>query len=196
MILSPQDKYTFVAIPRTGSTTVHVALSDGPIPEPKFHHATISEILEWCPKSRSYFKFAFVRNPWDRLLSAYCEFDKHRGRKYSHGIKMPLMLLNRYRDFNDFCEKLPDKYWRHDVHFKPQVDFVLEHGRNVMDFVGRYESFGEDLERLGKIIDFPPQTVHHKKTCHGDYRGAYTDKTQKIVEDIFAADIEEFGYEF
>ncbi len=134
-----------------------------------------------------YFKFAFVRNPWDRVVSCYqnriVTADKKRF-KECHGKNFDCFV--RYIDKQDLLTA--------DKHIKLQTaSMPLEE----MDFIGRLENFSEDLpyvlERLGcKNNNY----LHKNRTDHAHYSTYYTDETREIIARKYKADIDYFGYTF
>lgn len=159
---------------------------------------------------RDYYKFAFVRNPWSRLVSEY------RYRSYGS-----------HYSFKEFVkEDLPaaDDYTDAYRHIVPQSDYVLDKaGKSLVDFVGRFETLQKDFERVCEQLGFddkelprrnvspssPPSwsqrlrkaglpfigrgSARGKQTSYVDYYDAYT---RDLVADLYRVDIENFGYEF
>ena len=199
MLIDPVKRFVFVAIPRTASSSMlHKLIGySGSQPEPVFNHATISQILSWCPDARNYYKFCFIRNPWDRLLSMYHDMVEIRKSRYSSNILCAKHLLETYKDFNDFVAHFENSHWRYDVHFAPQVDFIYEHGLNIMNFVGRYEYYNDDCKRLEWILKTTfIETPVHRKTSHKPYQEVYNDNSRDVVSRLYSKDISEFGYAF
>lgn len=111
---------------------------------------------------RRFFKFGFVRNPWDRFYSAYRFLVK--GGFTSGDPRFRDTVLRRYTSFADFAEQwLPQAYW------------VLFQGRVALDFVGRFENLARDYSRaarrLGVTKPLPPrqQRIGWKKLPRGLY---------------------------
>ena len=146
----------------------------------------------------AYFKFAFVRNPWDRLLSAYrflCRggFDHWDQQFYAEN-------LAHFADFGDFVRRwVTPARVRTWIHFRPQVEFVCDAtGAILVDFVGRYETLQDDFDVVARRLQ-RTATLGHVNTshrAHQDYRSAYADDTAAIVEAVYAQDIGRFGYQF
>ena len=93
-----------------------------------------------------------MRNPWDRLLSAY-HFLMQGGmndddRAWANGH------LAHYRSFEQFVhEWVNDANIRSWVHFRPQVDFIVDAGgRMAMDYIGRLEQIGTDFEPVCRTL--------------------------------------------
>jgi len=140
---------------------------------------------------KEYFKFAFVRNPWDRFVSFYhffCQNEEHR--RYEEVRKL---------SFTTFIDNLSgdQQYW---TKFLAQKDFVYdEEGNLLVDFVGRFETLQKDLDsvsdKLGiKSLKLPEQHVH--KTDHKRYTKYYNNSTRKKIARVAKLDIKTFGYKF
>ena len=130
----------------------------------------------------AYFKFAFVRNPWDRLVSEY-EFIRRRpdhGR-YSKVIKM------------DFEKYIVYQSKRSDAH---QINMLADkNGNLLMDFIGKFENLYEDWNRVTDKLGIQnKQLTHRKKAGIKDYDSYYTEKTRALVSELWRKDIVAFGY--
>jgi hypothetical protein len=82
--------------------------------------------------------------------------------------------------------------------FMPQSRWICDDdGRVLVDFVGRFErleaDFAEVCRRLGRTAELP----HLKKSSEGSgSRALYDRESAAIVEEVFAEDLERFGYRF
>jgi hypothetical protein len=143
----------------------------------------------------TYFKFAIVRDPWDRLVSGY-----HY--RLSGGSRSPddLARAKLYpRSFRKFCANLDYFIGLPNEHmFRPQYQWISDaDGNSLMDFVGRFEHLQEDFgvicERIGlQGVELP----HINKSKHRSYWSHYARHTRDIVARAYAGDLERFGYEF
>lgn len=197
----PFDTYRciFVHVPKTAGVSVSRELfgnlSGGHTPIATY------EVVFSRREFESYFKFAFVRNPWDRLYSAYrflkaggmSEGDRRWAERNLHGVT----------EFTEFVtEHLRRSHILSSSHFVPQYRFLCRPGstRVLVDFVGRYESLDRDFravkERLG--LDTGEGLPHFNRSGSNgaDYRSAYTAETRRIVADVYRDDLELFGYAF
>ena len=204
--------FVFISVPKTASTTINHYLRDpatkaaGPLEisnmhaPPQQYHKTINELLETEPDGpcaeKKCFKFAFVRNPWERLLSGYTDFHILRRR---HALP----------PFEEFCKGLQDSGWIEEIHFKPQYTF-LESSKfgcpfETMSYIGRYENLQKDLitaldEREGiegpNIKKWLSESESYRATKHAHYTEAYTGKTREIIGKLYKKDIELFEYTF
>lgn len=164
---------------------------------------------------RDYFKFAFVRNPWDRAVSLY----KYVGSPSEYS-------------FNKFAtDILPRQLWASKYWFvQPQTEYLYEDGKLQVDFVGRFENLQEDFAEICTHLGMPPvalpltnqTSVHSRRLIASkrqflrainplsraflnfkgfpitSYRNAYEyyDKESwESVADLYRSDIDAFGYD-
>ena len=156
----------------------------------------------------SYFSFSFVRNPFDRAVSAYTYASR---RLEFEGDKKNIDPSFKFESFSEFCEKyltnenFCDPVTRHNVHFLPQYRFlyepqeaVLKDGVPIVSYVGRFESLQDDFdyvcEKIGaKKIKLPRVRDQKSKKDCGEY---YTKESRKIVEEAYRRDLDLFNYDF
>lgn len=154
---------------------------------------------------RGYRSFAFVRNPWDRLVSCYTQ--KVAGRTFSdgpeaRGTTRTLARAGYFRDemsFEDFVHavaNIPDA--KANRHFRSQTAFLTgKDGRLLVNDIGRFEDLERELARIASDVGFHGVSLPHlKQTARRDYREYYTDATAQIVSRRYRANIKNFGYEF
>lgn len=214
MPISHAHRALFVHIPKTGGTSIEVALGMfgdwrvesadtlfGQVSSPDWlakdwksrflQHLSWMEISQIAPKvvQEEYLSFACVRNPWDRLVSVFSNKDPN------------LLVCARSRGLDmagmDF-EAFVDAACAFDhVHLRPQIEFVVDGaGRVAVQELLRFESLQADYEclrvRLGASAPLPTRNASH----HGPYRQYYTAVSRDKVQRRYAADIEAFGYCF
>ena len=181
MLISHKHKFITIDIPKTGTTSINSALQSF-LGEHDFtikmsqtagmRHATYSHCIKKFPNYKNYFSFAFVRNPWDRMLSFYF-------------FKRNISKIDKNTSFKNFLE-LP---------ILNQHSYIKGFGNN--SFIGRFENFQEDFNIICDKIGIPRQELPHKnKTEHKHYTEYYDDETRKIVAEKYAKDIEMFKYKF
>ena len=202
MIFSDEYKYLGICIPKNGSTSIQSLFSrygtligNGP----GEHHMDLQESVRRFPHTKDYFKFAFVRNPYDRIISFYHHFAHVRGELLVPDAYLP---YPRYIDYKDFFDRIwNDKYWVCDIHFKPQSTFI---DLSQMDFIGRFENFENDMRELTNILNLPPYEVtpharksYYEGTCDCPYpkRGFFNTSTAHKAYEHFKQDFELFGYD-
>jgi hypothetical protein len=189
----------FIHIPKTAGSSVKTALYGAP----KFGHIPISAFYKHDPaRAAAFFKFCFVRNPWDRFASAHAYLTQKQGTS-SADDHFTDRHLSRFGDFADFVRALEDEtaaapIMRY-VHFRPQSWFVRLDGveGHAMDFVGRYERLGEDMATVRARLSLPEGPMTRvRPSKRGDYRTLYDERTQAIVGRLYAEDVALFDYEF
>lgn len=143
-----------------------------------------------------YYKFCFVRNPWDRMVSEF----KFGIKESPEGIKL-FELTDSFETFlESIKENLPriqnnrPSHWLTN-HYQTQWSFIKSE-EIKMDFIGRFENFDEDLKYLGKKFNIEKDIPFLNKTEHGDYKSYYTEKSIDLVKEIYKDDIENFHYKF
>jgi hypothetical protein len=207
MIISESRKFIFAAVPKTGTHSIRRALrphmSDEdieqvrlfeekkfPIPELanlRHGHISLAQLRPFLEpaKFESFFKFAFVRNPFDRFVS-YCAFMTRKGGEFEKDPKRMMWYILR------------DPGPRSHILFQPQCSFIVDSGgKPLTDYIGRVEqmqgSFDEVCDRIGI-----PRTELEKtnESKRDDYRQYYDDALIEGVAKLYARDLELFGYEF
>lgn len=139
----------------------------------------------------NFYKFAFVRNPWDWQVSMY-HFILQEPSHIRHHLVKTMASFDEYLEWV-IATKTP--YARGAAKF--QKDMVTDaEGRLIVDFVGRYETFSDDFRQVCKVLEIEASPPQLNSTAHRDYRAYYNDRTRKIVGEHFKEDIELFGYEF
>jgi hypothetical protein len=146
-----------------------------------------------------YFKFAFVRNPWDRLFSAY------RFLKAGGMLKIDRAWADKHlAPYPDFRSFVLDGLQREDIaahmHFVPQHRFLasFDHSGYPIDFLGFFENLDEDYALIVRRLGHGEALEHHNRTAgeQRDYRDAYDPAMIARVAEVYREDIRLFGYEF
>ena len=130
----------------------------------------------------SYFKFIFVRNPFDRLVSAW------------NDIGRPL-----YPDFKNFVyDGIFDENGNpKKLHYQLQSSLVETLGGYSLDlsFVGKVENIQDDWKKLSEMIGISYQELgYHSKSNHEYYTTYYDDEIKSIITQLYKRDFEFFNY--
>ena len=188
----------FIHIPRTGGSSIATAMGVS-----HFHYP-VCRYSAFNPTAfRQYFKFGFVRNPWDRLLSAYAYLRAHidKTRPFPNTL-WARRHLSEFDDFERFVLALRDPSARRTImrhiHFRPQLDWTSMPGstRVELDFVGRFETLAEDFRKIAQRLDIDADLPVTNASSHGDYRNEYSTRMRAIAAELYREDIDAFSYEF
>lgn len=192
---SRENDAIFIHVPKNAGLSVRQMFDMG-----KLSHAPA---IAYRETDRAFFssafKFAVVRNPWDRMVSAFHFLQS--ATPFDTDVKWRARHLTPNMTFEDFVLSLQRRGRRMRVlaypHFAPQWHFVAdEKGNLLMDEVFRFERLNEELGRISEKLGRPYEVVHKNSSSHGLYQSYYDDITRRIVGSIYRRDIELFGYSF
>jgi hypothetical protein len=147
---------------------------------------------------KNYFKFTVVRNPYDRLVSAF--WFLKRGGLNQTDKEWGIRNLSEYDSFDAFVKKwVNPKNIRSALHFHPQLDFIcLKKNQPGVDFLGYYENIETDFSYICQKLEIRSNLIENNRNAARtrDYRECYTDESRKIAADAYADDIRVLGYTF
>jgi hypothetical protein len=208
MPFSASKGFLFLHVPKAAGTSIRAAL--GPwLSEPSqsrwnklasrlrltpverrflYEHASARE-ARWIlgtERFERWFKFAFVRNPYERLVSQY-RFLLGNPRHKRHGRVLALGSFPAYARF---------ELARGRFHQLPQI--ADRDGRLLVDFLGRYERLAADFALLRARLELPLELPHLNRSpgSEGDWRALYDAPTRRLVEGAFAREAERLEYRF
>ncbi len=154
-----------------------------------------------------YMKFAFVRNPWNRLASCFkgkIRSSNYNSKKFENGVAR---IFLKYGDmfygdmsFKKFVEavcSIPDS--EANPHFISQLFRLTDNsGELLPNYIGRLENIKPSIEKIYKNTGLSLSNLKHenKSRISESYTNYYDEKIKEMVQIKFAADIEIFGYEF
>ena len=147
-----------------------------------YEHMPASRVRDYVGEEvwRSYFKFAFDRNPWDRQVSWYLYKTKTKSIRPS----FERFMQDRRRAF-----------------VTNYAIYTLD-GALAVDFVGRYENLQDELAKaldlagVGRHLKVPRTNVTPDKDQARDYRSYYSDATRERVAEWYAPEIALLHYGF
>lgn len=211
MVISRQHKFIFIHIYKNAGTSIADALLPygmtnfqrkfntllkgwaEPIyrrikvyPQPFTYHIKAKELVEKLGRETfdSYFTFAFVRNPWDWLLSQYKYIITHR----EHHLNKKIRKL---KDFEEYVYHVAQgdggcqKEW-----------IYSEDGEQLVDYIGRFENLEMDFNYICTQIGISAKLPHLNISTAGSYKSHYNETMRELVRERFKPDIEIFGYDF
>lgn len=207
VIISTQHQFIFFAVPKTGTHSIRHALrphlAEGdmeqvglfvqksfPFPELSalgHGHLGVQQVrpVLGADTFDSYFKFAFVRNPYDRFIS-YCAFMSRQTGQF---------------------EASPQAFMRHVIRDQPPLQHILfrpQHemlcdadGKVAMDMIGRVETMQADYDAICARIGIPTTALGQVNASrHQHYTSYYNDELRELVARMYVRDIELFGYTY
>lgn len=210
MIISYEKNFLFVHVPKTAGTSIRAALTPyehrtshlwenrllqrvgirvnhiSPYLRKRFRfHSTALEIHRNLPQNvfDQLFKFAFVRNPWDLLVSLYSFIPTRPTNRHSARVAR--------MSFEAFLNE-----WTQRPEISQRAFLYDRQGRCLVDFVGRFENLRADFAGICQRIGISSDLGHANGSQHGDYRDMYDTKLRTLVARRLAEDIDTFGYDF
>jgi len=180
----------FIHIPKTAGSSIAESLFGV-----ASRHVPYTEFLRANPKKfQRYFKFAFVRNPWDRLVSTF--FFLQRGGLNELDRTWSQRNLAEFDGFEDFVRRgLPRREILSWVHFRPQANYIMSPTGNLMvDYVGRFETLEEDFNVVASRLGVKVDLRRTNSSTHAPFETVYSQETATIVGKIYESDATTFGY--
>ncbi|MDE2561475.1 MAG: sulfotransferase family 2 domain-containing protein [Sphingomonadales bacterium] len=203
-----RSDYALSAMLATGSTFVHVPKTAGVSVLRALYgnigmgHMSIREYQRILGPSflNRAFVFTVVRNPWDRLFSAY-SFLRAGGWPGSRDI----LYYEKIKDCASFEHFVLDYLGREDIrefdHFRPSLEYLVDDTGEVFpfDFIGRYARLDEDFGHLADLFGVDPALPRlntGKNSGERKYLKAYTPRMIDTVAEYYGETIEALGYWF
>ena len=180
-------KCVFVEVPKTGSSSIRTVLREHGGKGTGKPHQDLVEISKKIDPAtmKQYYKFGFVRNPWDRVVSLY---------ERKEGMKMSSKMS--FKEFVSWIQ-LSSSTSIHPSPKKNQLNwFTDRQGRNIADFIGRFEDLEKDWGKIGDRLGLSVPLPHKNQNPKEHYTKYYDSRTQKIIAKKFKVDIDYFGYRF
>jgi hypothetical protein len=212
MRISHHHKFIFFAYPRTASRSARLyldSLSDikgvnksmlDQVNHGFYSHITASETKTLFEQQGwdfdSYLKFTFIRNPYDRMVSLYC-------------LNQQGNTVGSQRQNSQGCQPKEtcsfDEYIRKSTRDPKSMAMTIqrfafdESGNQLVDHILRFEDFDHEIRQFLTTHSIP---ISHEKvpyvgqSVRSDYRQYYTPASRAHVAEVYAYEIERFGYTF
>lgn len=191
-MLLPKLNAIYIHVRKTGGTSIYVALKSYMVRPKK--HPTLKEIYETYPGCESYYKFASMRNSWDWLVSLY-HYNRSKG--YGPAITFEEFVRTLHDgSFYDMEPRMSPKV------FIPQIQYLTDDGsldqdKISMDYIIQFANLQHNFNVVTQCLNLGSLTLPHRQaTPHKPYQTYYNKTTKKMVEDLYAPDIEYAGYTF
>jgi len=207
LIISHKHKFIFFAVPKTATHAIREALREHtdendweqqvlfgqqylPIPElASIGHGHIS-VTQLRPHISNeiwdtYFKFGFVRNPFDRFVST-CFFLNRKNPGFKNNAAA---LMKRALTFERFRQR---------ILVKPYSELLTgDNGEVAVDFVGRYEDLQQSFDTVFERLNLPSANLPRKNVSeHAAYAEYYDDELKQAVGNFYEKDLRMFNYDF
>lgn len=186
--INDEKKIIFIHVPRTGGTS----LSNAIFGKDLGHNYLIDFYRNNTDKAKKYYKFAFVRNPYDRLVSAYSQMQKN---DINPIIKKKWDNLN-IRSFEDLIQCISNKnsslQLKKIIHFRSQIE-MLSADSLKMDLILRFEEYNNSISKLEKIIG-PIKIQKLNSSKRKEFSSYYDSFSADIVYNFYEEDFLNFNY--
>lgn len=188
------DKFIFVHIYRCGGNSIRTILNkDNIITNQHQSHATASEIMDFHGKEyfESVFKFSFVRNPFDHLVSLY-EFI----RKYpTHHFHQNVIRMRFGQFIKWYHSQIIKKSRTDNGGLHTMKDFLYKGDELLVNFVGKFENFAEDINYICKKLNIKCDEIPKINSVdHPNYKTYYDTSLIDLVYNNFKEDLNTFDY--
>ena len=186
-MVSCSNKFIFIHITKTGGTSI-IKMLDKYWDDLYEQHETALECQKRIGNNlfNQCFKFAFVRNPWDKMVSTYHWRKQHKYGIHDstlHGLSFNDWVLNTAILDETKQGTTSQLFWIQD-----------KNATILVDFIGKFENYDRDWNNIKSILQVLCQYVHLNNSRHMHYKNYYNKKTKKVIEQRFQEDIEFFKY--
>jgi hypothetical protein len=194
---SKQKKVIFIHIPKAAGSSVGMALFDTDIIG---HYPYYLYEKYDIKRFNSFFKFCVVREPFERLISAY--FYLLNGGKGKADNKTGCYIRNNSSDLDDFIlNVLNDEFCQKHVHFVPQYQFVFDHNDTLkVDQVIKLSDLESDFNQILSNLNISKKLLTNNSNNSNNSNilspNDISDAAKQKVQLIYKKDFELFGFEF
>lgn len=141
------------------------------------------------PKYRSYYIFAFVRNPFDLMVSLYFYIKKSKEHRWN-------TVVNTH-NFSEFLK------WYISRSPQLQLDFITDpsSGKIIVDYVGRLETIQADIDNICRDLGISiGRKIPHKNPSYtrekSGFKEYYSSNNISLLEEYFENDLVKLGYDY
>lgn len=218
--ISQKYKIVYFEIPKTGCSTIKKTLqyieSDGQAIKKEQIHNKVnsplkgifdfdSKISENILSSDDWFKFVFIRNPYERVLSAYLDKIVTNQWEKKRRVGGLGFTFEDEISFLDFLEAISRQNpLDMDIHWRPQT-YMLPLNFNEFDYIGRFENFATHWNEVlillqnrvqgeDKRLFTSQDVVFHKTDAKNKINKYYGEKEKRIVQSLYEVDFDVLNY--
>ena len=177
------------------------------------HPHRIKTLMEIAGEDlNGFFKFAFIRNPWHRLVSAHKTLMNRQpfGAQESHDSPLGLTFAKMHeimkgdKSFGAFVDFIKYKERDHtefvNNHWRSQVGILLLGNRLIKmkyDFIGRLENIEKDFPYALSKLNLPEESLYKNNVSKKyNWKEYYNTKLIDKVGEYYTRDIEEFDFKY
>ena len=206
-MINHKHKYIYTKVAKAGSTSIQKMLKKTSDEKDLAHlgHWHLADDID--EDTKDYFKFTFVRNPWDRAVSYYHYKRKKERQKnkisYFTKFTFEQFLLEPHRFIKEYnwaknsphLEKLiKEVHW-----YDNQIDWLVnDKGVPLVDYVGKLENLDKEFPIICDRLGIPNVKIMHKnKSNHDVYTKYYTSNEMiEAVEKLWGKDVKLYNYKY
>lgn len=205
-MLSHIHKTLFVHIPKCGGTSIETAFLAslqltwnnraplllrprivGELAPPRLAHLLLKDYIQNCYISSAlyeeYFKFAVVRDPYERVRSFFYYHQIYQKKKLNDFVS---------EDLNQFNQPSNENFW----FFRPQVDFLqAPEGLSELNRIYHLEQLDNDWIEITEKTSLSIAKLAHinqSKLPANIQKEQLTQASKLIIREIYAKDFERF----
>jgi hypothetical protein len=166
-------RLVYLRVPKSANSSIRHSIPGG-----KQRRIDVQRLEQRFP---GYLSFSFVRNPWARLVSIWCEKiqpEPVTDRYFLDGVhrgfvkcRLPMRAGMPFEEFAEVTCAYSDP--KTEKHLKSQSYFLVRGGGIVPRFLGRVESMADDWRRLGDLAGFDDPVGHYNRSSHAPYESYY-----------------------
>lgn len=190
MIINQNNKFIFLSVPKTGSTSIMEQLDPqiGHQP-PHVYHAKMSDLTE--DLVAEYRVFLFHRNPLERFASTFFDGLNNDGHKQVWSES-----LEEYRDkFREFCSDFESLPIKDDIHFIPQWRFIDSNFPQTQIYTYSFEDWEQSIESINNEFKLSLDPKVHKRPSNRPPISELFDKdSELIIRSYYKEDFRIFDY--
>lgn len=195
VLLFKRRRVIFIHIPKAAGISLYKAIYQ----RDSFGHETIQHYENFMSSKEfnECYKFTFVRNPYDRIHSAFY-YLKAGGRNRPFDIEYS-QQLSSIKSFEEFVLSWLNIENLYKIqHFCPQV-YYLKNSKNEinLDFIGKFEFLETDFRTVAEELEIDKELLflNKTKTNKSNYKDEYSKQMVKIVDDLYHEDFKLLGYQ-
>jgi hypothetical protein len=191
-----ETKSIFIHIPKAAGTSIARSIYGMNVG----HRKASDYIAVSDSEFKKYYRFSFVRNPWDRAISAY-NFVKQGGTSLVQPLPNDIYKSSMFDTFDTFVTEWlqHQDLGKIDIVFEPQYKYIFDYNDNLLvDFVGKIENIEIDLKKVKSQINIKTelQQLNKSNRRQEGYKSHYKSETAEIIERLYSNDIALFNYKF